>query len=95
MISLQAFGAAIATVGEKAKPMLHFFSALTFATMKVVEWIIYLAPIGIFSLIVGQILDMRDLGDSFGVLGWYLLTVTIGIVLHGLIVLPVIFGKTN
>jgi Na+/H+-dicarboxylate symporter len=27
---------------------------LTAATMKVVEWIILLAPIGVFSLIVGQ-----------------------------------------
>jgi Na+/H+-dicarboxylate symporter len=52
-------------VGEKAAPMLKFFSALTATTMKVVEWIILLAPAGIFSLIVGQILEMKDLADSF------------------------------
>jgi hypothetical protein len=36
---------------------------------------------------------MKDLADSFQVLGWYLLTVTIGILLHGLFVLPVIYGR--
>ena len=46
MIVHKAFGAAIATVGSKAEPMLHFFTALTLTTMKVVEWIILLAPIG-------------------------------------------------
>jgi Na+/H+-dicarboxylate symporter len=63
------------------------------ATMKVVEWIIYLAPIGVFFLIIGQILEMQNLGESFQLLGWYLLTVVVGILLHGLLVLPLIFGK--
>ena len=61
--------------------------------MKVVEWIIFLAPIGVFFLIIGQILEMQNLGESFQLLGWYLLTVVVGISFHGLIVLPLIYGK--
>jgi hypothetical protein len=41
----------------------------------------------------GQILEMRDLGKTFQSLGWYFMTVLVGIFIHGLIVLPLIYSK--
>lgn len=61
--------------------------------MCVTRWIIYLAPIGVCFLIAGQIVEMDDIGATFASLGWYFGTVMLGLLIHGLIVLPLIFGK--
>ena len=42
--------------------------------------------------VAGQILEMNDLGKTFQSLGWYFMTVIVGICIHGGIVLPLIFG---
>lgn len=49
------------------------------------------APIGILFLIAGKILEMEDLAVMGGQLGMYTLTVIVGLLIHGLCVLPLIF----
>lgn len=39
-------------VGERAKPLVNFFDALAEVMYKIVHWIMILAPIGVFALIV-------------------------------------------
>ena len=39
-------------VGEKAKPLVNFFDAVAEVMYKIVHWIMILAPIGVFALIV-------------------------------------------
>ena len=46
------------------------------------------------SQVAGQMLEMNDLGKTFQSLGWYFMTVLIGIFIHGGVVLPLIYGKT-
>ena len=42
------FAAALTTVGEKGKVVISFFDGLNEVMMKLVIWLMYLAPIGIF-----------------------------------------------
>lgn len=49
------------------------------------------APIGILFLIAGKILEMEDIAVMGGQLGMYTLTVIVGLLVHGLCVLPLIY----
>jgi Na+/H+-dicarboxylate symporter len=42
---------AIAVVGDAAQPLLNFFTAITAVTMKITEWIIKIAPVGVLFLV--------------------------------------------
>ena len=88
------FGIGIAVVGEPAKPLVDFFTAVVEVMMKVTTWIICVAPVGIIFLIAGQIVKMDDPAKTFSQIGAYFGTVLAGLFLHGLIVLPTIYGKS-
>jgi Na+/H+-dicarboxylate symporter len=59
--------------------------------MAITQWIILLTPIGVFSLIVGQLLSIDDIGQILGQLGFYFMTVMIGLFVQGFVVLPIVF----
>ena len=84
-------GVAIASSGEAGKPLLAFFESTAHVMMKLTTWIIYLAPVGVCFLVAGQITEMNDIGETFGRLGYYFGTVLLGLFIHGLIVLPLIY----
>ena len=71
-------GISLATIGEKGKPLLAFFSSLAEAMMTITTWVIRLAPIGVFFLIGGQVLATDDFGTVLNQLGWYFSTVLLG-----------------
>jgi Na+/H+-dicarboxylate symporter len=87
------FGMAIAIVGEEADPVLKFFTSITVIVMRITQWIIMLAPVGVMFLVAGQILEMGDLADTFSSLGLYFTTVMLGLTIHGFIVLPLLYGE--
>ena len=76
---------------ERGKPLLQFFTCLSEAMMTITTWVIYMAPVGVFFLIGGQILAMEDITLVAGQLGYYFMTVLIGLFVHGFVVLPIIF----
>ena len=88
-------GVAIAMCGEDGKPLLNFFESVSIVMMRVTTWIIHLAPIGVCFLVAGQLLEMKDIAGEFAKLGWYFFTVLLGLFIHGLIVLPTIYGITT
>ncbi|XP_056459600.1 excitatory amino acid transporter 4 isoform X4 [Gadus chalcogrammus] len=49
------------------------------------------APVGILFLIAGKIVEMKDLVQMGGQLGMYTLTVILGLLIHGLVVLPLLY----
>ena len=71
-------GISLATIGEKGKPLLAFFSSLAEAMMTITTWVIRLAPVGVFFLIGGQVLATDDFGTVLNQLGWYFSTVLLG-----------------
>lgn len=78
-------------MGEKGRPLLDFFKALSEAMMMITSWVIYIAPVGICFLIASQILRMQDFELIVKQLGLYFITVLSGLVIHGFIILPLIF----
>ena len=93
------FGAVLTTLGQKGKSLIEFFKGLNAATMRIVEIILYFAPVGILALIGGIVAENRDtLGQLASGLGLYALTVIVGLLIHAVIILPMIlkvFGRKN
>ena len=50
-----------------------------------------LSPIGIASILAGRIVSMKDPETAFKQLGWYMLTVLVGLGVHGFPLLPGIY----
>ena len=87
------FAVALTTVGERGKPLLAFFDGLNDVMIKIVVWIMYFAPIGIFALISSKLGDTGG-GEYFWreitAVGKYMLTVIIGLTLHFLVLLTIL-----
>ena len=85
------FGAVLTTIGEKGKPVINFFEGLNTAIMKLVNWIIYFAPLGVMALIGGIVAENREsLDELISSLALYSLTVIIGLLIHATVILPLI-----
>lgn len=88
-----AFATALTTIGDKGKTVIHFFEGLNDVMMKLVIWIMYLSPIGIFALIASK-LGATGGGEAFwqemSSVGWYILTVIIGLAIHAVILLIIL-----
>ncbi|XP_066492686.1 excitatory amino acid transporter 1-like [Tiliqua scincoides] len=85
------FGLVIGSMKQKGHALREFFDCLNEAILRMVAVIIWYAPIGILFLIAGKILEMEDLAVMGGQLGMYTLTVIVGLLIHGLCVLPLIY----
>jgi Na+/H+-dicarboxylate symporter len=91
------FGLALAAGGTKTRIARDFFDACFEALMALVQWVVWLTPIGVFFLVawtVGRI----GLLELTGPLGGYMGTVFLGLLIHGLVVLPLvlwIFTRVN
>ena len=90
-------GLALAAGGEVTKPAVIVFDALFDALMRLVQWIIWLTPVGVM-LLAAWTVGKIGLADLVGPLGKYMLTVLIGLAIHGFIILPLvmtIFTRRN
>ncbi|KAJ1084930.1 hypothetical protein NDU88_005070 [Pleurodeles waltl] len=85
------FGLVIGNMKEQGRPLREFFDSLNEAIMRLVAVIIWYAPIGIMFLISGKILEMEDLALMGGQLGMYTITVIVGLLIHALFVLPLLY----
>jgi len=95
------FGGVLSTFGKRGKPVLDFFTVLEEIMMKMIHLILWVSPIGIFGLIGGQLGEAGG-GDAFLYKLWslrfYVRNVLVGLLVHGLIVLPLFlsfFGRRN
>uniref|UniRef100_A0A8C0HAC4 Amino acid transporter n=1 Tax=Chelonoidis abingdonii TaxID=106734 RepID=A0A8C0HAC4_CHEAB len=86
-----AFGVAMGKMGEQAKMMVDFFSILNEIVMKLVTMIMWYSPFGIACLICGKIIEIKDLEVVARQLGMYMVTVIVGLLIHGGIFLPSLY----
>uniref|UniRef100_A0A8C5EDV3 Amino acid transporter n=2 Tax=Gouania willdenowi TaxID=441366 RepID=A0A8C5EDV3_GOUWI len=86
-----AFGICMGKMGEKARLMIDFFSILNEIVMKLVIMIMWYSPFGIACLICGKIISIKDLEVVARQLGMYMITVIVGLIIHGVIFLPSIY----
>ncbi|EFO20618.1 excitatory amino acid transporter [Loa loa] len=86
-----SFGIVLSQMGEQAQTMVDFFSIMDQVIMKLVMLIMWYSPIGIMCLITGKILEIDDLANMARMLAMYVVTVLLGLIIHALISLPVLF----
>ncbi len=95
------FGLALNAIGEKGRVAASFFSAVNDAVMKIVHWIMYFAPLGIFGLIAYRLGETGGGSAVYGLLqslGKYAFTVLCALVIHSLLVLSpilLLFARRN
>jgi Na+/H+-dicarboxylate symporter len=84
-------GIAMSIIRDKVKNLINVVLEFTNVMMIIIQVVIWLTPIGVFFLILAKFLEMADVLDVFAKLGMYLLTVSLGIFIHGFIFLPLIY----
>jgi len=85
------FGATIGKMQQKGKPLLDFFKSLSEAMMIITSWVIWLSPLGVFFLVLSKVLEIVSFVEMIGQLGMYFVTVLLGLFIHGLGTIPLIF----
>ena len=80
---------------EKARPVLEFMEGINDLVIKLVDNIMLLAPIGVFALIADTITsvagnDINNVIELLGALGFYMIAVIMGLIIHMLITYSVV-----
>jgi len=87
------FAAALTTIGEIGTPVIRFFDGLNEVMMKLVIWLMYMAPVGIFALIAAR-LGAAGGGQAFWneitAVGWYCVAVILGLFIHALLLFGIL-----
>lgn len=84
------FGIALTTIGNRGKTLIDFFNGLNEVMMKIVIWIMYFAPVGIFALIAARLGEAGGgaaIWQEIKLVGMYIATVILGLGLHFLFLL--------
>ncbi|CAH1787037.1 unnamed protein product [Owenia fusiformis] len=90
VICCMLYGIATSTIGEAGYPFLAFFRSASDITLKILRWLLWYSPVGICSLMAATIAGIGNLEATFLRLGLFILTVTVGIVIHQAVVIPLI-----
>ncbi len=95
------FGVVLALEGLRARPLVEVIDVANEALLRLVRYVIWLAPIGIFGLVADRI-GKAGGGDAIWSevqrLGWYALAVMLALSIHALVTLPLLLrflGKRN
>ncbi|XP_038606775.1 neutral amino acid transporter A [Tachyglossus aculeatus] len=84
-------GVALKKLGPEGEELIRFFNAFNEATMVLVSWIMWYVPIGIMFLVGSKIVEMKDIVLLVTSLGKYIFASILGHVIHGGIILPLIY----
>lgn len=82
-------GVVVALLGDEASSITRFAEALSACFLKMVHLVLYLAPLGVFCLIVDSIAQYGITLFSQA-LGRYVVCVVLGLMIHGCLVLPLL-----
>ncbi|KAF4085847.1 hypothetical protein AMELA_G00099720 [Ameiurus melas] len=91
IVFAMAFGVALRKLGAEGEILIKFFNSFNEATMVLVSWIMWYAPLGIMFLVAAKIVEMEDVGILFASLGKYIACCLVGHAVHGLLILPLIY----
>jgi len=81
-------GLALALSGEPARPVREFMDGAFHVVMKVTDWIMWTAPLGVAALLAETVVEMGP--DVLGRLAVYMATVLAGLAFHALVTLPLL-----
>lgn len=85
--------AALTTLGRTGEHVIAFFNGLNEAMMKLVIWLMYFAPVGIFALVASRLGEAGG-GDAFvrevAAVGWHVVTVLAGLGVHFVVLVAIL-----
>ncbi|KAK2822083.1 hypothetical protein Q5P01_022148 [Channa striata] len=84
-------GIMLGRMGPNGSALVNFCQSLNEAVLKIVAIVIWYFPFGIVFLVAGKILEMDDPSAMGKKLGFYAITVVMGLILHGLFILPAMY----
>lgn len=96
VISLFVGAASLQLDERKKKVILDLVDGLNDLVLVMVKWILFLAPIGVFSLVADVTAEVEP--DAFTGLGWLMLAIVCAASIHSLLTLPLLgflIGKFN
>ncbi|XP_039650830.1 excitatory amino acid transporter 3-like isoform X2 [Perca fluviatilis] len=83
------FGWTLKKMGERGKVLLNIFRILNETTKYVVKLILWYLPLGVLFMIASCVVDAQNWNTIFK-LGRFMTVVVIGLLIHGLILLPMV-----
>lgn len=89
-------GIAMSAEGERAAPLRAFFEAVNAVMMRITDWVMALAPVGIFALLLELLVQLGV--DVIGDLAKYMGTVAGALLFHAFVTLPlvvIVLGRLN
>lgn len=93
------FGVFASQINDKGREFINnLFTSLFEIMMLMTGWVITLAPFGIFGIVTREVAKHADISGIVSSLGLFVLTVTLGILIHFFIVLPILvktLGRSN
>ena len=86
-----ALGIALLTMREEASPLIKLVITTNALVMKLVIYVLWYSPVGILFLIAKNVAATSDISELFSQIGWLMLTVLLGLFIHGCITLPLLY----
>lgn len=82
-------GLAVIAIGEKnSAPLIPVIDSINLVILKIIDFIMNMAPIGVFALMAGMISDFAGDGEMFASLGLYALTVILTLFIIAFLIYP-------
>ncbi len=86
--------AALTTLGRVGEHVIEFFNGINEAMMKLVTWVMYFAPVGIFALVAAR-LGQAGGGEAFfreiQAVGLHVVTILSGLAVHFVVLVVILF----
>jgi Na+/H+-dicarboxylate symporter len=84
-------GIVVRKMDNEKVALINIFNTLNRIIMKIVSLLLLLMPITVLSLMIGKIMVIKDLHLVAKQLAMFVLTVNIGLLTHGFVILPLIY----
>ncbi|XP_046560033.1 excitatory amino acid transporter 3-like [Haliotis rubra] len=85
------FGVFLSRMGPNGSVVLRFFNAINTITLNMVQLAMWFSPLGIMSMITGELLTSVSLRETGEVLALYIVTELAGLVVHSLLATPLLY----
>ena len=92
------FGAALASIGDEGRAAVRFFHACNTGLLRLVDWVMVLAPIGVAALIaarIGMAGGLASFGEEARAVGYYCVAIIVGLAFHGSIARTAAIYRSN
>ena len=86
-----AVGKIAGGMGDKSKTFVEFISTFNDIITQLIVYVMWYSPIGICSLIAAKFAEMENIAGTFSSLALFMVTVILGLAVHGLLVLPLLY----